>query len=236
MRRIIPALAALALLLVGSGQARAGNLPVVNSGFEDPGGYYTDLVGWTTSNFSGYPVGGYSPPDLNGQLIPPPGIDIGNNSGFTQGPGSASQVIAGYTIQANTTYTLDLLVGGRLDSSGFGFGGSLIELYDATTSQVLASYELDRGTGVSPLNGVFEWQTTGFSTGQAGGSINDQLGILLMGLGQSAGEDTQTWFDNVSLTASSVPEPSTLAMSCIMLGTFVVGWACKQLKRTVAAE
>ena len=222
LRKFALECAGMLILSTTSGTLYANQLTVTNPGFEDNPGFYRNLTGWTTFNFSGYPIGGADGTGtLSGQLIPPTGTDIGYESAFTSGSGTASQIIQGYQIQANTTYTLDVLVGGRVDSSTFGFGGALIELFDATIDQVLASYELDRGVdSSSPVNGIFALQTTSFTTGQNDGTIGDSLGILLGGLNQEPYYPyaQQTWFDNVSVSAdgaSAVPEPSSLALFAI---------------------
>lgn len=205
-------------IMAGPQQSRADYLTVLNPGFESPGYRYAPPADWTASaSFLEYSN------NLNGQLLPPPGTDIGSYSGFASGPGEASQIIDNYSIAANSIYTLNVLVGGRADSSGFGFGGSTIELFDATTSNVLAEYTLDRGTGASPLDGFFESQTVAFSTGLNGGPIGDQLGIELEGLG----EGPQTWFDNVSaeVSPSSVPEPSSIGLMVMgIAGMAAYGW------------
>ena len=202
-------------LASGAKETRAGFLTIQNAGFESPGYEYVVPTGWTAdqanANFLDYEN------HLNGQLLAPPGTDVGNWSAFVGGAGSGSQVIANSMLAANSTYTLSALVGGRLDSV-IGFGGSTIELFDATTSSILASYTLHRGAN-SPVNGYFQAQSASFSTGQAGGPIGDLLGIRLIGLGEVEGNfsGTQTWFDNVSVQVSpstSVPEPT----SSVLLG------------------
>lgn len=209
--------------------AKADFLPILNSGFESPGGLYFDPEGWTIENgpgrFTGYTN------NLAGQLLPPAGTDIGEFSGFTEGgAASASQIIGGHLIQAEATYTLSALVGGRQDSSGFGFGGSQIMLFDADTSSILAEYTLHRGTGDSPLDGIFELQSVSFTTEASGGPIGHRLGIRLTGLG----EGPQTWFDNVALETTAmvtaIPEPGSIVMLSIgALGLLGFGWRRQRL-------
>lgn len=209
-------------------EAHADFLPVVNPGFELPGGLYVEPTGWTVEDGPGR-FRGYTN-DLAGQLLPPPGVDIGNYSGFTEGgAASASQIIEGYSIQANTTYTLSVLVGGR-NNVFDTFGGSQIMLFDADTSSILAEYTLHRTNNPSPPEGFFELQSISFSTEVNGGPIGNRLGIRLSGLG----EGPQTWFDNVVLqtTAEVIPEPGSIVLVSIgALGLIGYSWRRQRTTR-----
>jgi hypothetical protein len=177
-------------------------ITIENPGFENPGGLYFVPTGWTcSSGCTGYPN------DLAGQLLP----RYGSYAAHTEALGGFTQVAAGYTIQPNTRYTLEVLVGGRVDSSHFGFGGSRIELYDTTAAAILAFDEWHRATPGRP-NGGYVTSTASFASNDMGGSIGHQLQVRLWGLQETGGGSPQTWFDNVSLDASPVPEPSTIAL------------------------
>lgn len=224
--RIVATVLTITFLHMG-GDARAALLTVVNADFESPGGQYSVPTGWNvTGSAKSYPTD-----MLADQLLPHTG-----NAAFTEGspwfgagPGSFAQTIGGYTVQANTTYTLSVWVGGRIEESTYFFGGSRIELYDPASGIVLASEQYDRDTPGRP-NGGWITSTAVFTTGSSGSAIGAPLQIRLFGLYESADEGyPQTWFDNVTLDASpagAVPEPTTLAIWSALggLGMIAARW------------
>ena len=185
------------------GQSEADTITVLNPSFDLPGtGLNESPDDWTTTG----PAYTYPLVGLGNQLQP----QYSQYAAYTDGsPGSFSQIIQGYTIQPNTVYTLQVLVGGRLDSSGYGFGGSRIELDDASTQSVLASQTwLPTESGYP--DGGWATSTVSFTTGSNGTPAGDELQISLFGLG--SGGSLQTWFDNVSLVATPVPEPAEITL------------------------
>jgi hypothetical protein len=184
-------------------------IAVENPGFEQPGGLYFVPTGWTSSrDCTGYPN------DLAGQLLP----RYGSYAAHTEALGGFTQTITGYVVQPNTWYTLEVLVGGRVDSSGFGFGGSRIELYDATAAVILAFDEWHRATPGRP-NGGYVMSTASFASDDMPAPIGHQLQVRLWGLQETGGGSPQTWFDNVSLDANPIPEPSPF----VLLGIGAIG-------------
>lgn len=199
----LTAMIVLCFMVCCVGQSQAETIAVLNPGFESPGtGLSEPPDDWTTTGPADtYPLAG-----LGNQLEPQYGL----YAAFTNGsPGSFSQTIQDYAIEANTVYTLQVLVGGRLDSSGYGFGGSRIELDDASTQSVLASQTWLPADLASP-DGGWATSTASFATGSSGAPVGDELEIRLFGLG--SGGALQTWFGNVSLVATAVPEPAAITL------------------------
>jgi len=123
---------------------------------------------------------------------------------FTNG-GSISQTLTGISLLANSTYTLAVDVGRRLDVFPANYS---ISLYDGST--VLCT---TGGSNGSIAAGSFIDATLTCTTGASVPS--GFLGIVLTGDGR------QIDFDNVRLDVVSTPEPSVLVLMLATLG--VVG-------------
>lgn len=127
------------------------------------------------------------------------------------------QVLAD-TLQLSTEYTLTVEVGNFRPSPGgdpwnfAGFPGYRVDLLAGAT--VLAS---DNNT-LAPGEGIFLTSTVSFTTGASHPAAGQPLSIRLVNLnGPGAGVEVN--FDNVSLNAEAVPEPSGLAL--LAVGTLI---------------
>jgi hypothetical protein len=222
MFRVVSVIGLFCVVCLGGVNLAYGVLfpPIINPGFEEPGGGgYVLPTGWECSGVgNSYP---YS--YLDGQLLP----EYGYYAVHTEGPGGFTQTVANYAIQPDTQYTLRVLVGGRSDSSGFGFGGSRVELFDATAGSVLASDAWNRDTLGRPDGGWVE-SIASFTAPTTGVPIGDILQIRLIGTSNESQQ--QTWFDNVRLDTTPTPEPSTFAL--LGMGAIgLLGWAWRRRQR-----
>lgn len=121
------------------------------------------------------------------------------------------QQVLSDTLQLSTEYTLTVEVGNFRPSPGgdpwnfTGFPGYRVDLLAGST--ILAS---DNDT-LALAEGVFLTSTVSFTTGLAHSAAGLPLSIRLVNLnGPGAGVEVN--FDNVSLNAEAVPEPSGLAL------------------------
>jgi hypothetical protein len=205
-RRILKTSAIAALLFGAAGQAGATPIPITNAGFESPvltNGAFTlgSIVGWSGA-------GVFNP--TTGQF--PGEAPEGQNTGFSNGT-SLLQALSSM-LAADTTYTLTVLVGDRLDTA---FPGYSVQLLAGST--VLSECV----TCVTPQNGSFALVTVTYSTGASDPLIGQPLSIAL----GSAG--LQTNFDDVRLDA--VPEPTSIPLLASGLGAVAgVGWSRRRQK------
>jgi hypothetical protein len=129
------------------------------------------------------------------------GAPDGNIVAYSNG-GTISQIL-GASLLANTTYTLSVDVGHRLDGLVNNYaialfaGGTLLNA-------------LPGSNGVIPI-GTFADESLSYTSG----GVNLPSGNLMIVLA-SAG--SQVDFDNVRLSAAPVPEPGTLALLATGLG------------------
>jgi hypothetical protein len=143
-----------------------------------------------------------------------------NNSYAGAGNEYGLQQTLGDTLQANTSYTLNVLVGniasGWSVSDDFfdlsGFPGYRIDLMAGNTvmasdSNLLAS---------SIMEGQWGQSTVSFATGGAHAALGQNLRIRLVNLNvidpSFPEADREVDFDNVMLSAVAVPEPATTAL------------------------
>jgi hypothetical protein len=209
------AIASSFLVIVPQGQVKAALLTVANNSFETPvvtapsGSISaTGLVGgWT---FAGGAQGFFNP-SLGETLSPgfgygpSPVLPDGNQVAYSNG-GTISQTLTA-TLQTNTKYTLGVYVGRR---QNVAFAGYNIELLAGNT--VLAS-----NNSVTPAAGSFGYVTVDYTSGISV-TPGQALQIRLTSNG------VQTNFDNITLDAASIPEPSAILG---LLGFGLLGIASK---------
>ncbi|GCE59896.1 PEP-CTERM sorting domain-containing protein [Microcystis aeruginosa] len=210
------AIASSFLVIVPQGQVKAALLTVANNSFEtpvvtSPSGSIssTGLVGgW---RFAGGAQGFFNP--SLGETFSPgfgygpsPVLPDGNQVAWSNG-GTISQTLSA-TLQTNTKYTLGVYVGRR---QNVAFAGYNIELYAG--GNFLAS-----NSGVTPAAGTFEYVTVDYTSGVSNPFLGQALEIRLTSNG------VQTNFDNITLDAASIPEPSAILG---LLGFGLLGIASK---------
>ena len=209
------AIASSFLVIVPQGQVKAALLTVANNSFEAPvvtaqsgSVVATGIVGgWT---FAGGAQGFFNP--SLGETFSPgfgygpsPVLPNGNQVAWSNG-GTISQKLSA-TLQTNTVYTLGVHVGRR---QTVPFAGYNIQLYAG--SNLLAS-----NSSVIPAAGTFAPVTVSYTSGISV-TPGQALEIRLTSNG------VQTNFDNITLDAASIPEPSAILG---LLGFGLLGIASK---------
>ncbi len=240
-------LALVAAFSLGVAPAHATTIPVPDGDFSSAASYGS--IGGGLLNPSGSAVIGSGPwtgtySGALGVLAPPTltinstgatisGIAGINALGIVDNGGSFSQTLSGQTYAANTTYTLTADVNAStplgaalLQSSGVGIA--------LTANGTVVSSTTSTPGIVSLLSGTnYQVQLT-FQTGASAPSGNigiqlfDQPGGLL-----TANLLSSVTFSNVTLNATTVPEPTSFGLLGIGLST--LGWARFRKRRQAAA-
>jgi hypothetical protein len=156
------------------------------------------IPGWT---ITGGVAGSWQPTAVSFPLPLPDGITVAYSNG-----GIISQTLTSSLIP-DTTYVLSVDVGHRLDGPNGFATNYTIALYAGST--LLASLPPGTSNGIIPM-GTFADETLTFTTGATVAS--GDLSIVLSSAGPQAD------FDNVRLTASTVPEPGSLSLLAGGLG------------------
>jgi hypothetical protein len=125
----------------------------------------------------------------------PAGVPDGLNIAYSASSAAIDQVLTA-TLTANTTYTLSVNVGSRLDTPH----------NDGYTIQLLAGGALLSGTTSFPVpaDGTFVLATDVYTAGAGDPHLGQALEIKLLSAATG-----QTVFDNVKLDATAVPEPAS---------------------------
>lgn len=208
--------------------SQAQSITVPDFSFETPSetGTYQDNSGIAVNaaipntGSAWYYLGGF----INGGS--PVGVQDASANGFTAGanPDGTQDGYANTgawmgsgiltTIAANTTYTLTVAEGNRgggyPQSGGFTIGLAFGSAVDSSLTNSLA-VSLDTSYANSPTVGTFADFTTSFTTGSSDADIGQSLFVLL-GSDIVAGNNPVD-FDDVRLTATSVPEPAVLSLA-----------------------
>ena len=187
------AMGALALVVSVTTAAGAAPVSIVNAGFEaqslDDSGAVFSAVGWLNGGDSGV-----FDPHADAFAA---GAPEGENVAFASHGGPTISQILSAAAQANTLYTLTMLVGNRLDAN---FGGYQAELWAGGTM-------LAQDGSQQPADGQFLLSTVQYFVAAGNPAIGSSLEIRFRSLGW------QTVFDDVRLDATeSVPEPTLLAL------------------------
>lgn len=243
MRHVICALA----MLCGSLSAGAEDLFVANASFEDaevPAGTFPIFTpfGWSLYDPNGL-LDGSS--DAVGVLNPtgttffPAGAPDGSNVALVFLSGDVGLGAVGieqavdYSLRANTTYTLSVMVGNIASGSGnppntdffnlAGFPGYAVQLLAGDT--VVAE---DRNTLAGSLGeGTFAESVVSLTVGENHDNLNATLSIRLLNLNQPGtvtAPGIEVDFDAVRLTAvPAVPEPRTYALIAVGFIVLLIG-------------
>ena len=194
------------LLALVAAPTWADGIPIQNADFEtfgplilsDSGGIFNawGIPGWTSTG--GTATGSWQPNSTSFTSSLPSCCTVGYTNG-----GSISQTLAGVTVLADTSYTLSVFVGNRLQ----GFTGDYtIALWAGSTT--LCSFS---GNSASITAGTFADETCTFQSGAV--VPTGDLSIVLTSNGQP-GVISQLDVDNVSVIT---PEPGSLALTALGL-------------------
>jgi hapalindole biogenesis HpiC1 cyclase-like protein len=204
--RVLVLLAFSFCLALAAGQLRADSVGVQNASFETVGvGGLPDGCGSGCAyNFG--PIPGWTLTGAGGSFQPNStyfsSVPNGSIIAFTNG--SISQDL-GVSLLPDTTYTLTVDVGNRLDLITSGSNYSIALEAGSTVLDAIS------GSNGAITPGTFQAETLTFTTGStvASGDLTIDLSNLVGG---------QSDFDNVQLTAVAAPEPSSLLLLGSALG------------------
>lgn len=186
-------MSALVFLVTATTAANAAPVLIVNAGFEtqalvDSAAAF-DIDGWLNGGDSGV-----FDPHIDAFAA---GAPEGENVAFASHGGPTISQVLSATAQANTSYTLTMLVGNRLDAD---FGGYQAELWAGGTM-------LAQDGSQQPADGQFLLSTVQYFVAAGDPVVGSALEIRFRSLG------FQTVFDDVRLDATErVPEPALLAL------------------------
>jgi len=210
----------LSFVVMGALTSRAQAVTILNPGFESPtvtDGNYADSTlptSWSKSAYSGTGVAGTANPSA-GQLSP----IFGDNVAYLyNGAATANSPFLFQNLglpDPNTIYSLSGYVGDR--SGGFFVfptGGVTLNLHIGSTAiaDIVASIAITS----SPGDGVAAQYTT--STFTTGNTVTQNMFVTLAVVNGTTQYNLAT-FDNLQLSAISVPEPTSI----LMLGVGTVG-------------
>lgn len=221
--------------------AQAEELLVINPGFEDITGEapyneftFGPLNGWNLYDPGTITSDGDGPTFFIGTLTPfetspgvyeyfPAGAPEGGRVGIAFNfEGSGGQGEYGFqqtltaTLQANTTYTLQVQIGNiasgvSIDTTPYDLDGFPGYRIDLLAGGIVLDADLNTLAGTIPEGG-WGLSTVTFTTGADHAQLGQNLAIRLVNLNvvdpAFPDSDLEVDFDNVTLTANAVPEPS----------------------------
>jgi hapalindole H/12-epi-hapalindole U/12-epi-fischerindole U synthase len=228
-----------AIYVVTAASANATSITVPNSSFELPSlpngsnnnggnGNTTAITNWTisapaanTDNGVYHPLAGFT------STNPLPAPADGNQIAYlVPGAGNTSSITTSASLGAiasNMLYTLTVAVGNRSDNLFFDTGTYKIDILANGVSVGESTL-----SGSSVPHGTFTDLSATFTSPASGPLIGEALTIQLSAIGGSANDEAI--FDNVRLTATPVPEPTTIAL-LFGGGAGVIGPAIRRRKR-----
>lgn len=190
-------------------------ITIANAGFESPtptvfDDYTVGATGWTRTN-NAIDAGTFAPGSSGVTPAPIDGSQVGYSNGF----GGLQQVLS-VTFSAGYSYTFSVYLGYRSDEINAPSGNGSIQLgyFDGTFTPLATQ------TG-SALPGQFN-----FVTGTYNATLADQGRTIALRLNDTA--SVQVVFDHVQLTATAIPEPTTVAMA---MGAVALGLAAWRTRR-----
>lgn len=241
------------------GSAHATPITVVNHSFENITGEspYNEFTfgpfpGWGLYDPGAITDGGDGPTFFIGTLTPtvvtsppnyeffPSGASDGNRVGMAfsffgsggSGAWGLEQTLAD-TLQANTTYTLQVDIGNigsgtAVDTTPYNLNGFPGYRVDLLAGGVVVASDNSTLTGTI-AEGTFATSTVQLTTGISHLQFGQSLGIRLVNLNEvdplAPTADLEVDFDNVRLAAVPVPEPATIALviaGLILMSEYVI--------------
>ncbi len=221
MKQFVIAVAILVIICALAVPIEATPITISNPSFEIQnsftnftlkGEFNFTIVNWTAGGGSQGTFRPSTPSNNFGTLVYNVDVPDGLNVAFSNA-GTILQVLSAI-LQANTTYTLTVDVGDRLDLS-----------LPSHSIQILAGGNLLGSASASPINGNFATATVVHTTSLGDLEIGSALEIRLVNNG-----GVQINWDNVQLDATLIPEPSTYLLFAVgILG--IIGMSYRQRKK-----
>jgi hypothetical protein len=206
LRKLAVVLAFVLCMTVLSGTARADNIPIVNASFESISGTLNVAcppAGGPTCAYNNGPIPGWSV--IAGGSWQPgtyfSSVPDGSLVGYVNATRSLTQDLTGQSLLANSLYTFSFYVGDRADGASGNYTISLDTILGGVTSTLCTV----TGNASTIARGTFQLDSCSYTSGGSGFPGGD---LFLVFTANSAQLDV----DNVSLTAQSVPEPSSVLL------------------------
>lgn len=237
----------LVVLLGMATLAGASAIAIVNPSFEDPAFANPgeadviqgtgDFHGWNVTSIGGSgsaaviarilnpPVANPPTADDNVGRIVPEGLNVFCHYNDNVRELEVRQSLTAQ-YEANTMYTLSMDVGQYSVGQYRGYAVALASDNGTYLAGVTNNKTLFPGSawtlGSTPAAGTWNTVTTTFTTGDSGGVIGEDIMVRFGTAGGSSAPGFRGAFDNVILTASPIPEPSTM----MLVLTGLIGLVC----------